>query len=91
MHPWGIIQSRGCCCGFSWKPREKFTQHRHSLKKRGEFMTEARKFRCASCGYVFEESTASTSKCPHCRERVLILLEGERTRKKQQSGSCSSG
>ncbi len=50
-------------------------------------MEGKRKFRCASCGYEFEtEERQPESKCPKCRSRALILVEGEGLGKK---GGCA--
>jgi len=50
-----------------------------------------RVFRCASCGKVFEqEGRDSSIKCPECRGKILILLEGETLGKKGCGGSCGS-
>ncbi|WP_286846497.1 MULTISPECIES: hypothetical protein [Aminobacterium] len=48
-------------------------------------------FRCASCGTIFEQPEGmSPIKCPQCRGKVLILLEGESLGKKGCGGSCTS-
>ncbi len=51
------------------------------------------KYKCASCGNVFK-SDYTAEKCPKCRSRILIHLEGEPKRKASCSscggGSCSS-
>ncbi|HOK18981.1 MAG TPA: hypothetical protein PK188_00665 [Thermosynergistes sp.] len=44
---------------------------------------EIRRFRCASCGEEFAAEGESV-KCPHCRGKALILIEGSSFRK----GSC---
>jgi DNA-directed RNA polymerase subunit RPC12/RpoP len=45
-----------------------------------------RRYRCASCGETFEHE-GKPEKCPFCRCRILILLEGETTR--QHPGACA--
>ncbi len=51
-----------------------------------------RKFKCAECGNIFETSIEKDLRCPRCRSKILILLEGETLRKiKGNISSCSSG
>jgi DNA-directed RNA polymerase subunit RPC12/RpoP len=52
--------------------------------------SEERVFRCAVCGNEFHvDATDSDVKCPKCRSRTLILLEGESVGKK--AGCAPSG
>ncbi|MBL3593221.1 MAG: hypothetical protein JMJ93_06875 [Synergistaceae bacterium] len=50
-------------------------------------MSPVHRYRCSSCGAVFA-SESHASKCPHCRGRVLVHLEGERRRFRSCSGDC---
>jgi len=44
-------------------------------------------FRCVICGHEFHlESTQTDLKCPKCRSRALVLIEGESVGKK---GGCA--
>ncbi|MDD4364383.1 MAG: hypothetical protein PHF19_01450 [Synergistales bacterium] len=52
-------------------------------------MTTVHRYRCAACGSLFS-SERHESKCPVCRGKILIHLEGEPRPKKSCSGSCSS-
>jgi len=48
---------------------------------------ETRRFKCAECGNEFEVSCKDTDlKCPKCKNKLLILLEGESMKRK----SCST-
>jgi len=39
-------------------------------------------FKCAECGYEFELSSSDKDiKCPKCKNKLLILLEGESLKK----------
>lgn len=49
----------------------------------------ARKYRCASCGRTFEYE-GKPEKCPDCRCRILILLEGESIRQPSSGSGCAS-
>ena len=53
-------------------------------------MESSRLFRCASCGTEFRlDGGQGNPRCPSCRSRTLILLEGESLSKKK-CGHCSS-
>nr|WP_315101614.1 hypothetical protein [uncultured Fretibacterium sp.] len=53
-------------------------------------MSEKRTFRCASCSHVFEQEGGAL-RCPECRGKTLILLEGASLRgSKGCGGSCGS-
>ncbi|MDR0616732.1 MAG: hypothetical protein LBG29_07990 [Synergistaceae bacterium] len=47
-------------------------------------------YSCADCGARFE-TEAFASRCPSCRCKVLIHLEGEARKSKSCSGGCSPG
>ncbi|MDR1472261.1 MAG: hypothetical protein LBS75_07035 [Synergistaceae bacterium] len=47
-------------------------------------------YKCAECGKKFETENFA-SRCPHCRCKVLIHLEGERRRSRNCAGSCGPG
>lgn len=50
------------------------------------------KYRCASCNKEFESANFA-QRCPYCRGKVLIHLEGESPKKRSAAcsgGSCSS-
>jgi len=47
-----------------------------------------RRYRCPSCGKEFESETQS-EKCPFCRGKVLILLEGPSLRR--PAGCAAAG
>jgi DNA-directed RNA polymerase subunit RPC12/RpoP len=49
-----------------------------------------RKYRCASCERTFEHE-GKPEKCPFCRCRILILLEGESVRQNSGGGCAPSG
>ena len=46
------------------------------------------KYSCAECAETFQ-TEAFASRCPKCRCKVLIHLEGERRKTKNCSGNCS--
>lgn len=46
-------------------------------------------FKCASCGEVFEPQSPRDARCPRCRSRTLIHLEGP-SLKKRGCSSCST-
>lgn len=45
-------------------------------------------YACADCGEKFD-TEGFANKCPHCRCKVLIHLEGEPRKAKSCSGNCS--
>ncbi|MDR3331345.1 MAG: hypothetical protein LBT08_01840 [Synergistaceae bacterium] len=47
-------------------------------------------YRCADCGKKFE-TDGYASRCPSCRCKVLIHVEGDRRKAKSCAGSCSPG
>jgi len=48
---------------------------------------ETRRFKCAECGHEFEVSSRDKDlKCPKCKNKLLILLEGESMKR----NSCPS-
>lgn len=50
-------------------------------------MSDKRTFRCASCAHVFEQEGGAL-RCPECRGRTLILLEGASLRGGKCGGNC---
>ncbi|MCE5201884.1 MAG: hypothetical protein LLF78_05160 [Synergistaceae bacterium] len=47
-------------------------------------------YRCAECGHTFKTKDFA-EKCPECRCRVLVHVEGERRKKKNcTGGNCAS-
>ncbi len=53
-------------------------------------MQGTRLFRCASCGEEFRLSEGDrTLRCPECRGKTLILLEGE-SLSRSKCGSCTA-
>ena len=49
-----------------------------------------RVFRCASCGEEFRVEGGGSVRCPSCRSKVLILLEGESLSRKKCGGCAAS-
>jgi DNA-directed RNA polymerase subunit RPC12/RpoP len=49
-----------------------------------------RQYRCLSCGKTFEYE-GKPEKCPFCRCRMLVLVEGESTRQHPGGGCAPSG
>lgn len=47
--------------------------------------TTERRYRCPSCGHEFQ-AEKQPEKCPACRAKVLVLIEGPSLRR---SGGCT--
>ncbi|MDO4786570.1 MAG: hypothetical protein Q4A13_06460 [Fretibacterium sp.] len=59
-------------------------------------MSAKRVFRCASCSHVFDQEEGHLSlRCPECRGRTLILVEGASLKGAKgcggNCGGCSCG
>lgn len=62
----------------------------------GVKMSAKRVFRCASCSHVFDQEEGHLSlRCPECRGRTLILVEGASLKGAKgcggNCGGCSCG